>query len=231
MTGSTWLSSIRTRTTRLPPHPRAADTSLTLARVALDPEGSASEAAFLTGELESVSKQVQMCEALKEEALARTREAGFWQSDDCRAVLSEVEYLDRLAAATATASRLAARLGPARGTHSRELVGILARRLHVLAAALRGLAADEARDAQIAIRPSRQDAADATTAFVAELVSMYVSWADASGMRVRRAADANGPVLTVAGLGAYTLLRGETGVHVLELPWRRIAHSSGSPRP
>jgi ATP-dependent Clp protease ATP-binding subunit ClpC len=37
-------------------------------------------------------------------------------------------------------------------------------------------------------------------------------------MRVRRAADASGPVLTVAGLGAYTLLRAETGVHVLELP-------------
>ena len=201
-----------------PEPPGGAGTSFTLARVALDPEGSPSEAAFLTGELESVEKQVETCQGLKEDALARMREAGFWESDDRRAVLSNVEYLDRLVAATATARRLAARLGPARGAHSRELVGMLARRLHVLSAALRGLAADDARDARIAIRPSRHDTADATTAFVAELVSMYVSWADASGMRVRRAADANGPVLTVAGLGAYTLLRAEAGVHVLELP-------------
>jgi ATP-dependent Clp protease ATP-binding subunit ClpC len=201
-----------------PAAPEGSDTTLTLARVALDPEGSPSEAAFLRGELESVAKQVETCQVLKEEALARTRESGFWESDHRRAVLSDVEYFDRLAAATATASRLAARLGPTRGTHSRELVGILARRLHVLAAALRGLAADEARDARLAIRPSRHDSAHATAAFVAELVSMYVSWADASGMRIRRASDANGPVLTVAGLGAYTLLRAEAGVHVLELP-------------
>ena len=148
-----------------PAAPEDSDTSLTLARVALDPGGIGVRGCVPHGRArERVKDTVQTCEALKEEALARTREAGFWQSDDCRAVLSEVEYLDRLAAATATASRLAARLGPARGTHSRELVGILARRLHVLAAALRGLAADEARDAQIAIRPSRQDAADATTA-------------------------------------------------------------------
>ena len=43
----------------VPEPPGGTGTRLTLARVALDPEGSTSEAAFLTGELESVAKQVE----------------------------------------------------------------------------------------------------------------------------------------------------------------------------
>jgi ATP-dependent Clp protease ATP-binding subunit ClpC len=198
--------------------PGDAGTSFTLARVALDPEGSTSEAVFLKSELDGVAARVRECEALKEEALASTREADFWQSDERYEVLGNVEYLDRLAAATATATRLAARLDPGRGTHSRELVGMLARRLHVLEAALRGLAAGDARDAQIAIRPGRHEDAESTAAFVADLVSMYVRWADGRGMRVRRASSATAHVLAVAGLGAYTLLYPEAGLHVLELP-------------
>ena len=201
-----------------PVPPGVAGTSFSVARVALDPEGSTAEAVFLKGELAGIAEQVLECQALKEEALASTREAGFWQSPARYAVLGDVEYLDRLAAATATATRLAARLDPARGNHSRELVGMLARRLHVLGAALRGLADGDPRDARIAIRPGRQDDPDAAAAFVSELDSMYASWADARGMRVRRSPGADGIELAVAGLGAYTLLRPEAGVHVLELP-------------
>jgi ATP-dependent Clp protease ATP-binding subunit ClpC len=37
-------------------------------------------------------------------------------------------------------------------------------------------------------------------------------------MRIRRSDAADGVNLTVAGLGAYTLLRPEAGLHVLEVP-------------
>ena len=48
---------------------------------------------------------------------------------------------------------------------------------------------------------------------------MYVGWADGRGMRVRRnGGDEGAVVLEVAGLGAYTLLKPEIGLHVLELP-------------
>ena len=74
--------------------------------------------------------------------LARTRDHTFWQAEERFAVLGLIEYLDRLGAATATAQRLAARLA-GRDAHSRELVQLLARRLHVLAAALAGLEAGD----------------------------------------------------------------------------------------
>ena len=47
---------------------------------------------------------------------------------------------------------------------------------------------------------------------------MYVGWADGRGMRVRRNGDDGVVVLDVSGLGAYTLLKPEIGLHVLELP-------------
>ena len=46
---------------------------------------------------------------------------------------------------------------------------------------------------------------------------MYIGWADGRGMVRRNGAD--GAVeLEVSGLGAYTLLKPEIGLHVLELP-------------
>ena len=56
----------------------------------------------------------------KQDALAEAREPAFWQSEERHEVLSLIEYLDRLGAATATAERLAARLSSrARGPLTR----------------------------------------------------------------------------------------------------------------
>ena len=70
-----------------------------------------------------------------------TRDHTFWQSEDRFAVLGLIEYLDRLGAATATARTPGSAPLAGREAHSRELVQLLARRLHVLAAALAGLEA------------------------------------------------------------------------------------------
>ena len=94
---------------------------------------------------------------------------------------------------------------------------LLARRLHVLAAALAGLEAGDASDATITLRAGHADDAAACEQFVQELAAMYVGWADARGMRIRRS-GVDKVVLEVNGLGAYTLLKPETGLHVLELP-------------
>ena len=47
---------------------------------------------------------------------------------------------------------------------------------------------------------------------------MYVGWADGRGMRIRRNGAIGDTVLDISGLGAYTLLKSEAGLHVLELP-------------
>ena len=190
---------------------------LTLAGVALEPQGSEAEAAYLRAELDSLEEGVASWETRKEDMLARTRDHTFWQAEERFAVLGLIEYLDRLGAATATARRLAARLA-GRDAHSRELVQLLARRLHVLAAALAGLEAGDPSDATVTVRAGHADDAEACAQFVQELAAMYVGWADTRGMRIRRGGDTDKVVLEVSGLGAYTLLRPETGLHVLELP-------------
>ena len=154
----------------------------------------------------------------KDELLHDAPEDGFWDSAAASPCSAEIEYLDRLGAATATAERLAARLSSARDAHSRELVQLLATRLHVLTAALDGLDAREASDATITVRSGKSEDAAACGVFVEQLAAMYVGWADGRGMRVHRNGDDGVVVLEVSGLGAYTLLRPEIGLHVLELP-------------
>jgi ATP-dependent Clp protease ATP-binding subunit ClpC len=201
-----------------PPGVAPPDGALTLAAVALDPHGSESEAVFLRAELDAVDNQAQHWRSVKAEALASMHEPGFWDSEARIGVLAQVEYLDRLEAATRTARRLAGRLASRRETHSRELVELLSRRLLVLRGALRGLDAGEPSDVRLTLRPGHGDDADACAAFAAELSEMYMSWAAGRGMQVRSTGADDMRILEVVGLGAYTLLRGETGLHVLETP-------------
>jgi ATP-dependent Clp protease ATP-binding subunit ClpC len=191
---------------------------LTLARIALDPEGSEAEASFLRAALGRLAERSRAWQAAKDEALAESRRPGFWDSEERHAVLGSIEYLDRLGAATATAERLGARLGAGRGSHSAELVQLLARRLHVLAAAVDGLDAGEGSDVLVTIRPGQAADPLECVPFVQELAGMYAGWADGRGMRLHRDGVSARVVLRITGLGAYTLLKGEAGLHVLELP-------------
>ena len=103
------------------------------------------------------SSGVRSWDEPKQDALAAAHEPAFWQSEERHQVLGLIEYLDRLGAATATAERLAARLSSARDAHSRELLQLLATRLHVLAAALAGLDAREASDATVTVRAGKAE--------------------------------------------------------------------------
>jgi hypothetical protein len=89
----------------------------------------------------------------------------------------------------------------------------------VLAAALAGLDAREASDATVTMRAGKAEDTAACGRFVEELAAINVGWADGRGMRIRRnGGDEDVVVLEDTGLGAYTLLKPETGLHVLELP-------------
>ena len=118
----------------------------------------------------------------------------------------------------ANGERLAGRLSFRRESHSRELVELLSRRLLVLRGALRGLAAGRAERRRVSLRPGHGDDLPPVR-HSRELSEMYIGWAAGRGMQAARRGRRDGArVLESSGLGAYTLLRRENGVHVLETP-------------
>jgi ATP-dependent Clp protease ATP-binding subunit ClpC len=190
---------------------------LRLGRLIGDAQGTAAEAAYLRGERDRLRPLVESWSERKADALGAMAEAGFWERDDRDSVLAFVEYVDRLEAAWRTGERLSGRLERGNGARpARQTIGIVAQRLHVLEQALAGLARGEATDALVHVRAARPE--ERAVAFAAELVRMYEGWARARGMHVERVPGEEGVTFAVGGLGAYTILAPESGIHVLEEP-------------
>jgi ATP-dependent Clp protease ATP-binding subunit ClpC len=144
---------------------------------------------------------------------------GFWDAPDRFKVLARIEYVDRVQAAFRTAERLAARLarpaGNGRGP-ARDLVELLAHRLYLLDRACTGKDASTPPDAFMHLETSLadQDAAE----FALRLREMYEAWGRGRGMRVQRLHSDSGYLLAVSGIGAYSILATESGLHVFESP-------------
>ena len=169
-------------------------------------------------------------ERRKADALAQMRTAGFWESPTRYAVLGLAEYMDRIEAGLETAGSLIRRLDArhrARSHYPRELVQRLAQQLHLLDAACRTLAEGLPRDAYLLVRGSRDSGTDVARAdaFAARVGRMYLDWARKRRMKLdvldETAGSADVPysaLFAVSGFGAYTILRPESGLHVLESP-------------
>jgi ATP-dependent Clp protease ATP-binding subunit ClpC len=199
---------------RVPPASR----EHTLRALALEPRGDKAEAEFLTGELARIAALVDHWSGVKDDLLEATHDPAFWETDDRADVLARVEYLDRLAAAFRTAERLAGRLQAGHGRRGKDLVQLLASRLHVLDHACAELAGGEPRDVWLGISPSQTSGeSEAAFVFAERLRSMYRAWAEKRGMKLRPL-DAMGTAFRVSGLGAHPILERETGLHVLEQP-------------
>jgi ATP-dependent Clp protease ATP-binding subunit ClpC len=196
-------------------------TTLDLRSLALRDHADRRAARFLLDEVARLRATVEGdLRARKEVALATMHNPEFWEDDDRYAVLAEAEYLDRLEAAFATAVKLGARLerhADRARNGTGELAGILALRLHVLDAAVAGLNEGQVGDVLLRIRPVGIDDEDAGTGWAASLAEMYTAWARRRGMRLERL-DPEEHIYVVSGLGAGTLLAGEAGIHVLEVP-------------
>jgi ATP-dependent Clp protease ATP-binding subunit ClpC len=200
---------------------KRADDELTLQNLALDPLGSSEEISFLTTELERISERVRRWEAAKDDFVRATHDPAFWEADERHELLARIEYLDRLIAATRTAERLGARLHPSGGgrrTAARDLIQLLASRLHVLDHACVELERGDPSDAVLSV--SATDTGGTAAEFVQSLVKMYSSWAHHRGMLLEPASERNGLRFSVSGLAAYAILAGEHGLHVLEQPVR-----------
>jgi ATP-dependent Clp protease ATP-binding subunit ClpC len=203
------------------PLSKRADKDLTLQNLALDPHSSGNEVAFLIAELDRVSQGVRRWESAKDDFIAATHDPAFWESDERHELLARIEYLDRLIAATRTATSLGDRLRPAGGRRSAapDLVQLLASRLHVLDRACAELERGQPSDAVLSL--SAADPNSMADEFARRLVEMYSSWADHRGMRLRSVSERNGLRYNVSGLAAYAILAAEDGLHVLETPVRK----------
>jgi ATP-dependent Clp protease ATP-binding subunit ClpC len=82
--------------------------------------------------------------------------------------------------------------------------------------AVAGLDERQAADAVLVLRPGSEHAA--SEAFAADLVEMYATWARKRGMRFDSVRLDGAPTMVFSGLGAYTILAPEAGLHTLEVP-------------
>jgi ATP-dependent Clp protease ATP-binding subunit ClpC len=188
------------------PAPAEPAQGMTVAGLVLDAQGEPGEVALLEAATGALRERLgaQGWRARKESALERTREDGFWERPDRFELLGEAEYLDRIDAAMRTAEGLLRRL---LGAPSARAARLAAERVHLLRAALEGLDAGTAADAVIAVKGD--------AAFAGQIVAMYEAWASKRGMRMEPTGER---VWSVTGLGAFTLLSPEAGLHVLETP-------------
>ena len=94
---------------------------------------------------------------------------------------------------------------------------LLSLRLYVLQAAISGLADRQPPDVFLRIHPAASDDPEECGLWVDGLGEMYSAWARRRGMRVQRLVPEE-HLYAISGLGAGTILAGEAGIHVLELP-------------
>jgi ATP-dependent Clp protease ATP-binding subunit ClpC len=207
---------------------------LRLESVALDPRGTPEELRFLQERYDDVAARVgdEAWRARKEGALGEMQSPDFWSSPGRFSVLGAVEYMDRIEAGLDTAGSLLARLRGNRKRLPPDLVARLAEQLYLLDSACRGLAEGAPRDAFLAITASREPGADRARSdeFARTLARMYRRWAERRRMRFElieghdgagsngAAAEEYRAVAAVSGYAAYTILRGEAGLHVFETP-------------
>ena len=202
-------------------------------KLILAPEGLKSEADHLEEIFSNISQSVDSTDwqALKSGTLQQIADPGFWQRSDCYAVLGAAEYMDRIEAALKTAGSLLNRLkGPdkkAKQIYSRKVITRLAEQLYLLAEANQSLNQTLPKDAYLMIEsgagPSQQS--EAGHQFIKQVQQMYRQWAHKRRMRqelLKSLESSNlgvsSIILAISGLGAYSILQPESGLHVLEIP-------------
>jgi ATP-dependent Clp protease ATP-binding subunit ClpC len=193
--------------------------TLDLRALALTGRAGRQQVRLLLADLDAVDETIAGgMEQRKQRALAAIEREGFWEDDRRFSTLAEVEYIERLQAASATARHLGNRLAnQANGVTepgSGNLVARLALRLLVLHAAIDGLAHDAPGDVYLRVTPTGDAADSASHDWADRIVAMYEAWAVARGMQIERIGQ--GRMYSVSGLGVGELLLRESGLHVLE---------------
>ena len=164
---------------------------LDLRALALAGRADARQVRLLLAELDAVSEVVDNgLQGRKGDALASMAREGFWEDADRFATLADIEYIERLQAATVTARRLGNRLSvgadDAAAGGAGNVVSLLALRLLVLRAALRGLESDAPREVYLRVRLAADAESAEAEEWADQVAAMYESWALGRGMTMER---------------------------------------------
>jgi ATP-dependent Clp protease ATP-binding subunit ClpC len=207
--------------------PSETEEEVALASLMLKPRGAEAEAAALRGAFGSLEQRIagEGWRKRKARDLEEMGATGFWESDERFAVLGAVEYMDRMESGLATARSLISRLRDSGGDgrYSGSLVSRLALQVYLLQEALAALEEGLPKDAFLRIEGGVDSVEK--TGFSVRLRDMYIGWARRRHMRFKILLDRLGQspghcVLAVSGFGAFRILQGEAGLHVLESPQR-----------
>ncbi|MEJ2536227.1 MAG: AAA family ATPase, partial [Calditrichia bacterium] len=212
---------------------------LNLKSILLDPYGTRDEAEFLQQEFQAYQEMINSDEwtESKQQFLKETHQSKFWDSEDRFVTLGEIEFMDRIEAALNTAGRLSDRLlgnrAATRTSFSPKLVKQLAQQLYLISEAYRTFDEKLPKDAflKIEAQPKMQKETERIEEFFEQIIQMYRSWSETRRMRmlvlheVKNASRKEYQFLAaVSGLGSYSILQGESGLHVLEVPRTHKTH-------
>ncbi len=216
-------------------HPSSEEILLTpgVKKLILAPDGVKAEADYLENTLAAIGQSVQSADwqAMKSKALQQIADSGFWQRPDCYTVLGQAEFMDRIEAALKTAGSLLNRLkGTNKKTkknYSKKIIIRLAEQLYLLAEANQSLNQKIAKDAYLMIESgtSTSQPPEVINLFTNQLLQMYQQWSHKRRMRLEMLQDVDSldsetsaVILAISGLGAYSILLPESGLHVMEIP-------------
>lgn len=203
------------------------DLPFTCATLVLDGRGAPTEVAYLRDvytRLEGVVAS-EPWRTAKQGALDAFSSPEFWHLPERFAMLSDVEYRDRIEAGLRTAGSLLRRLAgerlKERKHFSPAIVQRLAQQLYLLEAAHQDLLEGTVPEAFLSLESVRDSLADParTDAFATRLRAMYEAWSRRRGMHLTVLETTKDPwrvILAISGFGAARLLAPERGEHVLE---------------
>jgi ATP-dependent Clp protease ATP-binding subunit ClpC len=206
---------------------------LNLKNVLLDSYGNQNEAEYLNQEYQAYWEMINSNDwnETKQELLKETHLSGFWDSEKRFSILGEIEYMDRIETALNTAGRLMGRLRgsqPAKRTSfSPKLVEQLAQQLYLISEAYKTFEEKLPKDAFLKVDAKFKMQKDTQVAadFFDRIVKMYRCWAKKRRMRTMVLHEMRDEVrkecqfmAAVSGFGSYSILQGEIGLHVLEIP-------------
>jgi ATP-dependent Clp protease ATP-binding subunit ClpC len=202
---------------------------LELPAIILSPHGSAEELACLKTRHDQLAEYVSggTFHENKTKALELTAVKGFWESPERFGLLGKVETMDRVETGFKTAGSMLERLkkistgGMKERTRlPKQLVGRLAHQLYLLETACDDIKDGRPSEAYLLLETTVADAGG----FGPRLSAMYQSWAERRGMQLdvldtpKTEATHYRFLCAVSGYGAHTILKPETGLHVLEEP-------------
>lgn len=203
----------------------AGDASMSLARMMLQPTGTAAERAALLAELQRLESRLadDSWMAAEFELATQMQRPDFWGQTNRIAVLSRFEVMDRVKAAANTARGLATRLDRSTnpsGRYSRDLIVRLSSQLFLVNHGIEDAMTDAPVEVVLAVQPVLDQTrnADISARWCDRVLEMYRKWAARRGMQASEVGvpESRWPLFVISGFGAARLLSPEAGLHVLD---------------